>query len=71
MIERRSTLALLAAAVDTGLLPNVAASSAQASGSKPVIAVIGTGEVGGTLGKRWTGLGYKISMARGRRMKIG
>ncbi len=60
MIERRSTLALLAAAASTGLLPTVAGRPARANGSKPSVAVIGTGEVGSTLGKRWAALGYKI-----------
>ena len=60
MIERRSTLALLAAAASTSLLPSVARRPAQAAGNKPAIAIIGTGEVGSALGKRWAALGYKI-----------
>ncbi len=60
MIERRSTLALMAAAASTGLLPNVITRSAYANRSKPSVAILGTGEVGGALGKRWAGLSYKI-----------
>ncbi len=60
MIQRRSTLALLAAAASTTLLSTVAGRPARATGNKPTIAVIGTGEVGSALGKRWAALGYQI-----------
>jgi predicted dinucleotide-binding enzyme len=55
MIARRSALALIAAAGSFAFMrPSGAANKAE------TIAIIGTGEVGGTLGKRWAGLGYKI-----------
>ncbi|MBD24832.1 MAG: hypothetical protein CMG46_07480 [Candidatus Marinimicrobia bacterium] len=60
MIERRSTLALLAAATGTSILPSIKGQAAETDSSKPAIAIIGTGKVGSTLGKRWADLGYKI-----------
>ncbi|MBY0510803.1 MAG: NAD(P)-binding domain-containing protein [Rhodospirillaceae bacterium] len=57
MIARRSALAFLAAA---GSLALVRPHGAQAADKAETIAIIGTGEVGGTLGKRWAALGHKI-----------
>lgn len=59
MIERRSALALLAAASGAALLPWSTAARA-ADGKAETIAVIGTGEVGSALGKRWAAMGHKI-----------
>jgi len=57
MIQRRSALTLLAASALAAALPLRANATGKDKGA---IAVIGTGLVGGTLGKRWAALGYKI-----------
>jgi predicted dinucleotide-binding enzyme len=61
MIKRRSTLALLAAVGSAGVLSELRASEASGADIKvETIAIIGTGEVGSTLGKRWAAMGHKI-----------
>jgi predicted dinucleotide-binding enzyme len=61
MIKRRSTLALLAAAGTAGVLAEARSSRASGADIKvETIAIIGTGEVGSTLGKRWAAMGHKI-----------
>lgn len=57
MIPRRSALILLAAST-LAAAPLFRAHAGEKS--KEPIAIIGTGEVGGTLGKRWAALGHKI-----------
>jgi predicted dinucleotide-binding enzyme len=60
MFQRRALLAFLAAAGGLGLTSRSKPNRAMANGEKPDIAMIGTGEIGGALGKRWADLGYKI-----------
>jgi 8-hydroxy-5-deazaflavin:NADPH oxidoreductase len=57
MIQRRSALTLLAASALAAALPLRAHAADKEKGA---IVIIGTGLVGGTLGKRWAALGYKI-----------
>jgi 8-hydroxy-5-deazaflavin:NADPH oxidoreductase len=63
MIARRTALTLFAISAAFATLSSTGCThAAVGAGETPseIIAIIGTGEVGGTLGRRWAALGYRI-----------
>jgi predicted dinucleotide-binding enzyme len=56
MIHRRNSLQIMATSLLAGVVPDVVA----ATGGRGVLSIIGTGEVGGCLGQRWSALGYRV-----------